>query len=121
MTDDTYLTIHMNPYYIRVFRNALKAVGMPRYVRFLMEPDSERMAMTAYDRKEFTSFRVPQKISESGNKNACVRIHSHILCKALFRQFGWDTLRTYRIPGKLYPEQKAVIYNLTEAFSLDRP
>lgn len=118
MTDDTYMTIHMNPYYIRVFRNALKAVGMPRYVRFLMEPDSARMAMTAYGRKEFTSFKVPNGAMVHGSKSGCVKIFSHVLCKSIYRQFGWDPTRTYHIPGKLFPEQKTVVYNLSDAFPM---
>ena len=118
MNDATYLTIHMNPYYIRVFRNALKTIGTPPYVRFLIEPETARMAMTAYDRKSFTSFKVSARAVLYGNKSDCVKIHSHLLCKALFRQFGWDTTRTYRIPGKMFPEQKVVVYSLSEAFPL---
>ena len=118
MSDRTYLTVSMANYSFRVFRNALKAVGMPSYVRFLTDPETSRMAMTAYDRKEFTSFKVPSGAKIYGNRNGCVRIHSHVLCKTLYRQFGWDTSKTYRIPGRMLPGQQAVVYDLSAAFPL---
>lgn len=118
MGDKTYLTVGVKPYYLRVFRNALKVIGTPPYVRFLIEPETSRMAMIAHDRKELTSFRVPPRIKESGNKNDCVKVFSHVLCKALYRQFEWDTSKTYRIPGKIIRTQRVVVYDLSEAFPL---
>ena len=32
----------------------------------------------------------------------------------------WDLSRSYRVPGKVYPEQKVAIFNLSEAEVIDR-
>lgn len=71
-------------------------------------------------KKDFTSFKVPKGIMDSNDKNSRVCVFSKPLCTAIFRQFGWDKGKTYRIPGRMFPDQQVVIYYIDDAFRIEK-
>jgi len=102
----------------RVFTDAVRRIGHPGYVRFLIHPDDLRMAMEAYGKKEPTSFKVPQRLF-SDSKGTSMRIHSKPFCHLLAGRMGWNTARSYRVPGEIFSEQQVVIFDLSQAVVLN--
>ena len=63
----TSISFYLRNDTVRVFTSALRALDKPKYVRFLINPNTLKMAMTEYGQKEFTSFRVSRKIKVFGS------------------------------------------------------
>lgn len=112
--NNTRISFYLRDYTVRVFTNALRALGKPKYVRFLINPDTLKMAMTEHRQKEFTSFRVSRKIFED-SKYKSFRIYSKKLCVLIANRMNWEPDRSYWVEGRIYPDQKVVIYDLTSA------
>ncbi|MBQ2378058.1 MAG: hypothetical protein II297_06630 [Clostridia bacterium] len=62
--------------------------------------------------RTFTTLRVPKNIYD---ENGGMEVHSKGLCRILANRLGWDVSSSYRIPGKLIPRQKIVVFDLTSA------
>ena len=115
MTENkTRISFYLRDYTVRVFTSALRALDKPKYIRFLINPDTLKMAMTEHRQKEFTSFRVSRKIFED-SKDKSFRIHSKKFCVLIANRMNWDPDRSYWVEGRIYPEQKVVVYDLTSA------
>ena len=110
----TRISFYLKDDTVRVFTSALRALDKPKYVRFLINPNTLKMAMTEYGQKEFTSFRVSRKIFED-SKDKSLRIISKKFCTLIANRMNWDTDKSYRVEGLIYPEQKVVVYDLTSA------
>lgn len=119
MGEKTHLSFYLAYNTFRVFTDAVRHVGCPGYVRFLINPDDLRMAMEAYDKKGLTSFKVPGKLF-SDTKGTSMRIHSKRFCHLLADKMGWDVTRSYRIPGDIFPRQQVVIFDLSQAVVVKR-
>ena len=70
--------------------------------------------MTESFQKEFTSFKVSRKIFEN-SKDKSLRIRSKRFCDLIANRMNWDTEKSYWVEGRIYPEQKVVVYDLTSA------
>lgn len=112
--NSTFISFYLPRNTFRVFIKAIRALEKPTYVRFLINPDTFMMAMEDYGEKKFTSFRVSRKLLE-GSRSDSLRIHSKKFCELIARQMKWDMRKSYRIEGKIYPEQKIVVYSLMSA------
>lgn len=110
----TRISFYLKKDTIRVYTSALRALDKPRFVRFLINPNTLKMAMTEYGQKEFTSFRVSRKIFED-SKDKSLRLSSKKFCTLIANRMNWDTEKSYWVEGRIYPEQKIVIYDLTSA------
>ncbi len=119
MSSDTYITINLSQYSIRVFRNALKALGPPSYVRFFLNPERNMMIMQPFERKSPISFKVPPKIMEK-DKSSSLRVYSHPLCTILMEKMKWEAGGTYKIPGEIFNSQRLVRFDLNKAFKAER-
>ena len=110
----TYISFYLPRHTLRVFVKAIRALEEPTYVRFLINPETLKMAMENYGKKEFTSFRVSRRMIEDSNSSS-LRIHSKKFCDLIARRMNWDFGKGYRVPGTIYPEQNVVVYSLSEA------
>lgn len=115
--NDTFISFYLSSNTFRVSTRALRVLNAPVYVRFLINPDKNLMAMESYYRKEFTSFRIKRKVLLD-SKYHSFRIISKKLCVLLARQMDWNPRKSYRIPGTIYPDKKVVIYQLEGAKEL---
>lgn len=110
----TRISFYLRNNTIRVFTSALRVLDKPKYVRFLINPNTLKMAMTEYDQKEFTSFKVSRKIFED-SKDKSFRIMSKKLCTLIANRMNWNPEKSYWVEGRIYPEQKVVVYDLTSS------
>ncbi len=110
----TVISFYLSSNTLRVSTKAIRELDSPSYVRFLVNPDKELMAMESYDRKEFTSFRIQKKVLLDSKSNS-FRIRSKKFCQIVARQMGWDAGKSYRVPGNVYHNLKVAVYRLEEA------
>ena len=116
MADNTYISFYLGIGRIHVFCNTVREIGEPPYIRFLLEQSGSTMLMEPYDRKEFQSLRVPKAVYRKTGK---MEFRSAAFCRLLAGKLGWDYTCSYRIPGRILPKQKLVIFDLTGAFPVE--
>ena len=108
---ETYISFYLNCNRIHVFKSTVKEIGSPKYIRFLVKEEGPSIVMESYDRKDFHSHRV-RLGSDSRNG---MEISSYPLCTLLKNRLGWEDGKSYRIPGKSYPNQHLAAFNLEKA------
>ena len=53
MSNETYISFYLNSSRIHIFRKAIKEIGNPKFIRFLVKEDGKSMIMEAYIKKDF--------------------------------------------------------------------
>lgn len=116
MADTAYISFYLRYNRIHIFCKALRDVGKPEYIRLLINADHMRLIMQPYHKKDFRSFRVPKSIySRQCGGNDRMELHSQAFCLLLANRLGWDTARSYRVPGIIYGGQNLVCFDLNKA------
>lgn len=115
MADSTYISFYLRSNTIHIFRKAVREIGCPPFIRFLIHSDGVRMIMQAYFRLEFISFRVPLAVYD---KKGSMELRSKAFCQVVASHMGWDTTKSYRIPGNIYPGQNFVQFDLSRAAAI---
>ena len=59
---DTYISFYLRNNRIHVFVDALRSIGSPKYVCFMIAEDGNTLILSPYKRKDFHSHRVPQDV-----------------------------------------------------------
>ena len=112
--DDTKISIsfYLKANRIHIFINALRGIGSPKRICFMMDESGNTLILSPYDKRDFKSHRVPEKVY-SGSES--LEISSYKLCRLLASSHDWDISRSYRIPGKIVPSLNVVIFQLDKA------
>ena len=109
---DTYISFYLRNNRIHIFVDALRGIGSPKYVCFMIADDGNTLVMSPYKKKDFHSHRVPQDVYHGiGGFN----LTSIRLCQILTVEFGWDSSKSYRIPGRLDEDRRIVVFDLRSA------
>ena len=110
---DTYISFSPQRNRVHIPVDALKKIGSPRYVRFLIDGEGKSMVMQPYSKKVFQSMRVPplNRLRRSG-----MEVHCADFCRLLTQHLHWKKEATYRMPGKVYPAQGLIKFDLCDAF-----
>lgn len=120
MAEETFISFYLRSSTIRVFNAAVRKIGQPRFIRFMINPDTMQLAMLPAVKKDFQSFRVPKGLYSSHVGNDAMQVHSQKLCRALAFQLGWELDRSYRVPGKVFEEQQIARFDLCRASVIRR-
>ena len=113
----TYISFYLKANRIHIFVDALRGIGSPSRICFMLEESGETLLIAPHDKRDFKSHRVPSEVySGTGG----MEVSSMKLCRILADLHHWDLSRSYRVPGKVYPESKAAVFKLTEATLIDR-
>lgn len=116
LTDNTtYISFYLKDGKVHVFADALRSLGTPNYIRFLLGKDGSSMIMEPYHKKEFQSIRV-KKDNKQMHRKLCFRCKP--FCKLLENTLGWTNLYSYRVPGRLIPSQRIILFDLTQATAI---
>ena len=109
---DTYISFYLRNNRIHVFVDALRGIGSPKYVCFMISDDGNTLILRPYGKKDFHSHRVPPDVYHGiGGFN----LTSLRLCQILITEFGWDGDKSYRIPGRLNEDKRIVVFDLRRA------
>lgn len=120
MLNETFISFYLSSFRIHIFRKAIAEIGEPKYIRFLVKDEGPSMIMEAYDKKDFSSHKVKLKGDESNGSNG-MEINSYPLCSLLKNRLGWDAGKSYRVPGRTYPNQHLAVFDLTAAEQIHTP
>ena len=112
MQSETYISFYLSTSRIHIFRSTLRDIDNPKFIRFLVKEDGQSMIMEAYHKKDFRSHRVPKP---NDNKEWKMEVRSLPLCTLLQNKLNWTDGRSYRIPGKVYPQQRLAVFDLSAA------
>lgn len=109
---ETHLSFYLRNNRIHVFVEALRGIGSPQFICFLMGDNGTSLVLAPYDKKDFHSHRVPQSVYRGKNS---LELTSIRLCKMLAANFQWNANMSYRVPGTIIERQKIVVFDLTNA------
>lgn len=115
---DTYISFYLKANRIHIFVDALRGIGSPSRICFMVEESGETLLVAPYGKRDFKSHSVPPVVySGTGG----MEVSSFRLCRMIASLHHWDVSRSYRVPGKVYSEQKVAIFKLSEAEVIDAP
>lgn len=115
---DTFISFYLNGGRLHIQSDALRKIGCPPFVRFLMNENGQSMIMEPYNRKVFASMRVPKGVYDKTQKGPQMEIKCAPFCRLMAQHLGWNPDCSYRIQGKVYPAQRIVKYDLHTAFAI---
>ena len=76
------------------------------------------MIMEPYTRKVFASMRVPKGLYSKSDKRSRMEVKCAPFCRLMAHHLGWDETCSYRVQGKVYPNQSIVKYDLHTAYAI---
>lgn len=112
MAESTYISFYSKWGSIRIFKDSVRAIGMPKFIRFRINEDATSLLLEPFDRITLTSFRVSAKLDDDEGK---MEVYSKPFVRGLSKRLGWENGKSYRVPGKVLSKQGVVLYDLTKA------
>lgn len=112
MSEITHISVYSKSGCIHVFKKAIRVIGMPKFIRFRINPDATSLLLEPFDRITLTSFRVPANLNDEESN---MEVYSKALIYELTQRLCWEIGRSYRVPGKVLRSQGVVLYDLTKA------
>lgn len=117
MGTELCISFYLANHTIHIFRDAIRAIGTPGYIRFWLESNGKAMLLEPYDRKTFTSFRVPENLY---SENGCMRISSKRFCDLLAARLCWRADCSYKIFGQLFEKQRILVFDFSSAVVISK-
>lgn len=114
----TYISFYLKDGVIHIYTDAIRFLGEPNYIRFLVNHNGSSMVMQAYDKKEFQSIRVHKNAERTLLQT---RFRSAAMCRLMTYVLGWDKNKSYRVPGKYIHSQKIVVFDMPRAEIINSP
>lgn len=113
--DVTYISFYLRAGRIHVFVDALRAIGSPDRICFMIDDDGKHLMIIPYNKRDFKSHKVPKKVYEG---QSSLEISSMKFCKLISGMKNWDNSHSYRIPGEIKKTINAAVFNLEEAVAI---
>ncbi len=110
--NETYLSFYLKYNRIHIFIDALREIGSPSRICFMIGENGSSLLMTPYTKRDFKSHLVSDEVYDGVTS---MTVYSIKLCKIIAGIHGWDEDLSYRVPGRIYQRQAAVVFNLKEA------
>ncbi len=112
MDKNTFISVRLTSGSVRIFKETIRLMDNPEFIRFSINEEGPLLAVEPYHRKTFTSFTVPKNLY---SYNGEMVVYSKSLCAVLYSRLDWNKDKLYRIPGKVFKEQKTAVFDLTNA------
>ena len=109
---NTYISFYLNSNRIHVFTVALRGIGSPNRICFMLDQDGNRLLLLPHAKKDFVSHRVPEVVYRGADS---LDISSKKLCRLLAARHNWDVSRSYRVPGVIVEEKGLAAFDLSKA------
>lgn len=93
---------------VYIYKNTLKALGNPEYVRFLFDEKKKHLALQVCMMQDSGSIKV------SRNNDVYTEITSLIMLRLIWKMCNWDKKNTLRCFGKLYSKSQVVDFDLND-------
>lgn len=110
--DETYISFYLKASRIHVFVNALRGIGCPERICFMISDDGRSLLLAPYKKRDLKSHSVPRDVYSGVG---VMEISSMKLCRLIADMFSWDLSLSYRVPGRIYENNRVVIFDLKGA------
>ncbi len=114
---EIYLSFYLRVNRIHIYVDALRKIGSPARICFMIAKNGKTLLLAPYQNKDFKSHDVPSRVYQG---NGGMQVNSMKLCRMIAALYSWDLSRSYRIPGRIYYKQKVVIFELTKAEIIEK-
>ncbi len=113
---ETNISFYLRANRIHIFVDALRGIGEPSRICFMISESGESLLISPYDKRDFKSHSVPREVY-AGTES--LEISSIKLCRIIAKLHDWDLSRSYRVPGKVYESKRIAIFNLNKAEAIE--
>ena len=110
--NDTYISFYLRANRVHIFVDALRKIGHPKYICFMIEENGKTLVLAPYPKKDFYSHGVPPAVY-NGSKS--MEVSSLRLCRILADLYKWNLDASYRVPGTIIQKSNIAIFYLGEA------
>lgn len=112
MENDTFISFYLKSSRIHIFVDSLRALGNPRRICLMVNESGDRLLIRPYQHRDLKSHKVPLDVYVGADR---MEISSMKLCRLFSAKFNWDLNRSYRVPGKAYPDSQVAVFFLLRA------
>lgn len=98
---------------VLIYHDTLRALQSPEFFRFLINEAKRKLAMEVCNYGD-DGFHIVPDFSEKDARHS-YEIASTDLLRMVYAMCNWDSEDTYRVYGRLYPEERVVEFELTDA------
>lgn len=109
--DEVFMSFYLKAYRIHIFADALRGIGSPQRICFMLDKDGDSLLLVPYSKRDFRSHGVSP---DAYSRNRGVEVSSMKLCALLANRHGWDMSKSYRVPGRV-SQTRAVVFDLKQA------
>lgn len=108
----THLSFYLKANRIHIFVDALRLIGSPANICFIIGENGKTLILKPYPKKDFHSHRVSAEVYK-GKRS--MEISSLRLCRIMAEMQQWNTSCSYRVPGVITPRQQICVFYLDQA------
>lgn len=112
MNDTIYISICFSDGGIRLFRNTVRSLNTPPYVKFYVHKERALLAISPDNEKTLITHKTPRNLYD---ENGRMIVFSKRFCDVLYREMNWDKSKLYRVPGKMMKKDNAAFFELDKA------
>ena len=112
MRDDTFISFYLRTNTIHVFTHSLREIGEPSRICFMIGEKGHMLLMVPYNKRDFRSHRVSKEVYDGCDS---LEISSMKLCRIIAFIHNWDVRQSYRVPGRVFPDEQVILFYLDEA------
>lgn len=107
-----HISFYLRTSRIHVFAEALRCIGSPNRICFMLPADGQTLIIRAHKNRDFLSHQVPQNVYMG---KSSLEISSWKLCRILAELHSWDLNHSYRVPGAVRKDQNSILFYLAKA------
>jgi len=109
---ETNISFYLRANRIHVFVDALRGIGSPKRICFLISENGKSLIMVPYGKRDFVSHKVPDDVY---NGLGSMEICSKKLCMLMARLHHWNPEYSYRVQGEIKEDKRIVVLDLSSA------
>lgn len=112
-----YLSFYLKAGRIHIYTDALREIGSPARICFMSAEDGKTLLLAPYENRDLKSHCVPAQVYRGGGS---MEVSSIKLCRMIAELYSWDISKSYRIPGRICCENRAVIFEFAKAEIIEK-
>jgi len=112
MSDVLYISMSCSKGAIRLFKEIIRSLKTPPYVKFYINRESCCLAIGADFTKSQKTHKIPKNLYTDNGKMV---IYSKKFCNIIYDEMKWDKRLTYRVPGKMMCDNNLAFFDLKKA------
>ncbi len=109
---NTYISFYLRYNRILVFVSALRAIGCPHRICFLISSDGKSLLLIPYSKRDLKSHSVSYEVYRG---TGGFTVNSMKLCRILAEMHHWDLQRSYRVRGTIHRDKQLITFDLESA------